>query len=205
MSLYALISPGGEVLQYRTYPDDAPPAGNLAAVNAAKPRLVPVEVEGEAFDPVTQVLEGSTETVEATRVLRAYTARPKSPEEVAEMIRLKKADLEAIYQSRLYGRPGEIEVDGVVRTWHFDMNGVTKVAHMILLMQVGIVPSPQDWKPYGEPEIPVTQTGFMQIGGAYALRDRAEFTTLQARKAELDALADDPAAVEAFDPTAGWG
>lgn len=196
---YARVTPEGEILE-RVRLDVAPPT--TLAPN--KPRFLPIVVEGADFDPVSQVREGPVTTVEAERVLVAWTVRPKSQTEVAAMIEAKVAELETEYRRR-NALPFEAEVDGVVRTWHGDPEGISNVegVNILIARDPALVPDPRPWKPYEAEIVNVSHEGFAAIGLAFAARKDAHFTILQGLKAAVRALSD-PAAVAAFDPLAGW-
>jgi hypothetical protein len=196
---YARVSPEGEVLE-RAVLAETPPT----TLAANKPRWLPVVVEGADFDPVSQVREGPVTTVEADHVLVAYSVRAKSEAEVATMIAAKVEALELEYRRR-NALPFEAEVDGVVRTWHGDPEGMSNVEGINILIARDplLVPNPRPWKPYEAEIVNVSHDGFAAIGLAYAARKDLNFATLQTLKATVRAMTD-PAVVAAFDPLAGW-
>lgn len=196
---YARVSPEGEILE-RVWLDAAPPV----TLAANKPRLLPIVEEGANFDPVSQVREGPETTVEPERVLVAWTVRAKSEAELAAIIEAKVADLEIEYRRR-NALPFEAEVDGVVRTWHGDPEGMGNVEgiNILIACNPALVSNPRPWKPYEAELINVSHDGFAAIGLAFAARKDLNFATLQSLKAAVRALTD-PAAVAAFDPLAGW-
>jgi hypothetical protein len=80
MSNFAKVL-AGQILEWRS----DPLLTDQSALASTKPRWLPVVVEDPSFDPATQVREGPTNVVEATRVVQRYTVRPRNSAEVAAM------------------------------------------------------------------------------------------------------------------------
>ncbi|MFD3263324.1 hypothetical protein [Phenylobacterium ferrooxidans] len=96
--LYALVSPAAEILGYRVF-SEVPEGIDVAA---HKPRYLPVENEdAPSVDAVTQVCEGPVEVVTPTAVVRTWTVRAKSPQEVAGMREAKVAQVKAQAAGRI--------------------------------------------------------------------------------------------------------
>lgn len=89
--LYALVSPTGEVIEYRTY--DVPPEGT--AVVRSKPRLLPVQGERPDHDPRTQVVGDVVIKVGREAVTQTWPVRDKTADELAADI-LAAAEAEAL-------------------------------------------------------------------------------------------------------------
>lgn len=96
--LYALVNPAAEIIGYRVF-SETPEGIDVAA---HKPRYLPVENEdAPAFDAQTQVCEGPVEAVTPTAVVRTWTVRAKSPQEVAGMREAKVAEVKAQAATRI--------------------------------------------------------------------------------------------------------
>ena len=96
--LYALLSPAGEILDYRTFTVE--PEG--LAVAPSKPRLVPVvDHEPPAFNAVTEVLEGPAISVAADEVVWAWTVRPHTSGELTSLRAGKAAQVKAEAAARI--------------------------------------------------------------------------------------------------------
>lgn len=96
--LYALVSPTAEILGYRVF-SEIPEGIDVAA---HKPRYLPVENEdAPAFDAQTQVCEGPVESVTAAAVVRTWTVRTKSPQEIEGMREAKVAEVKAQAAARI--------------------------------------------------------------------------------------------------------
>lgn len=96
--LYALLSPAGEILDYRTFTVE--PEG--LDVAPSKPRLVPVTgQEPPAFDAVTQVLEGPEIEVAEGSVLWTWTVRAHTPAELTSLRGAKASEVKAEAAARI--------------------------------------------------------------------------------------------------------
>jgi hypothetical protein len=188
----------GAVIDARDYGDDEP-----EALVASKGRwLERVEVR-PACDEALQVLEGPTMEVGEAAVTYTWTVRDKSPEEMSPILDAHLAQLEAEYRRR-NALPFEAVVDGVVCTWHGDDEGMTNIRDVLQGIVMGVVPDPRPWKPYEQDLMAVSHDGFRAIMVAYSTRKELHFMVLQGKKAAVRALAEDPAALMAFDPFTGW-
>lgn len=200
---YWLVSPDDIVLEVRFYTDDTPPEipGSLAS---GKPRLLPVETTMEPVDPYTDILVGPTETIEPTRILRAYTSRPKETYEIEAMVEGKVSRLEVEYRRR-NELPFEADVDGVVRVWHGDKEGMGNIEgiNILIARNPALVPNPRPWKPYEDDLVMVSHDGFAEIGAAFGTRKDVNFVILQTLKGMVRALTN-PTEIAAFDVLNGW-
>jgi len=89
--LYALVTPAGDIVEYRPYAK--PPEGLAVAAN--KPRLLPVVEVRANFNPATQVELDPVDTVAGDQVTRTIAVRAKSADELAVLRAEKVAALQA--------------------------------------------------------------------------------------------------------------
>jgi hypothetical protein len=89
--LYALVTPAGDIVEYRPYAKE--PEGVSVAPN--KPRLLPVVEVRANFNPATQVELEPVDTVEGSQVTRKIGVRAKSADELASLRAEKVTALQA--------------------------------------------------------------------------------------------------------------
>ncbi len=101
---YAVVA-NGAVVEYRS----AAPNVDQALLAPGKPKILPVVVQNESYDPVTQTRTGPVITVQANQVLWTYTVASKTPAEVTAMRDAKLLALRNEFGKRLYAimPPGE--------------------------------------------------------------------------------------------------
>lgn len=93
---WALVK-DGFIIEYRDYA----PVGDQSLLAAGKPRMLPVVEENADYDPVSQVRDGPDIIVEAAQVVRRFTVRAKSADEVAAMRAAKVAQVKSIAENRI--------------------------------------------------------------------------------------------------------
>lgn len=173
-----------------------------------KPRILPMEVEADAFDPVSQVQEGPTYEVESARVVERYTSRAKNGDEIAAMIAAKDAAIEVEFV-RLHNLPIVHEVGGVEYTFHADAparENITGVLQMYYEAdRLGSpLPDPRPWTPMGVVlPVQITRAELAMLGMAIGLRKDALYIIKKTKQAVLAAMTD-PVEIDAVDPLTGW-
>ncbi len=203
MALYALVQ-GGVVLEYRT----VAPNVDQTKINRSKPKLLPVEVENETYDPVSQVREPYAVVVEASRVVHRYTVRAKNEDEVAAMKDAKEEEIEREFQ-RLCQAPIAFSVGGQEYQWHADQEAIRNVTGCLQAYNegppIGINPDdPRTWSPV-DSFVPVTisRNELRGLGLAIAARKDALFFTKKSKQFAVTQLTD-PADIDAYEVTKGW-
>lgn len=96
MTKHALVR-NGTIIEFRDYA----PVGDQSLLAPGKPRMLPVVIEGNQFNEVTQVREGPSFVVEATRVREVYTTRNKNAAEISLMKEDKIASVRGECSRRL--------------------------------------------------------------------------------------------------------
>lgn len=201
--IYALVK-DGEILEFRA---DAPNV-DQSTLAEGKPRLLPVEVIAEEYDPVSEVLEGPTYEVEASRVVERFTARAKNSDEIAAMKVRKDAAIEAEFH-RLYNLPIAFAVGEAAYTFHADEQARENITGVLMAYReaadLGLsLPDSRPWTPMNEgAPISITRAQLAALGIAIAARKDALFTIKKMKQAALAAMTD-PAVINAVDPLAGW-
>lgn len=160
----------GQVLKVRDFAsDDLPTVG----------RWLPVSDTGEDFDPATQVREGPELLIQPKRVLRSYTVRPKTPDEIAA----ERGSVVSLIKNEAAARILAIMPEHQQRnSLALGMEMVTTHGH-----------DPAGWP--------------AEIQARYAvdIAAWAQIKAVRLRSNELEAaVPDDPAGIAAFDPGAGW-
>jgi hypothetical protein len=196
MTMHALVRDGA-VIERRSFT----PAGDQTTLPAHKARWLPVEVVSPELDPVSEMLEGPVVTIEATRVVETYSARPKNGDEIAAMIAAKDAEVEAEFDAR-HSAPIAFEVGGVSYDWHADAKAVENIMGLGILAVGGIAQNPRDWTPVNA-STPVANVNVLILGATIAARRDALFVIKKAKQAAVAAMTD-PAEIAAFDPAADW-
>lgn len=196
---HALVRDGAVVLRSNEAPNV-----DQSTLAEGKPRWLPIEVEGETFDPVSEVREGPELLVEADRVLYRYTVRVKNADELAIMRSVKQAAIDLEFEAR-WQAPIEHTVGGVARSFHADQAAVDNVSGIVLLIVSGVpVPNPRPWTPVGSfTPVDITHAELIGLGAAIAARKDALFVKKKAAQAAVEALTD-PAEIEAFDAAGCW-
>lgn len=95
--LYALVSPGGQIKEYK----HSAATLVLADLHPHKDRWLPIKEVFAPVNPNSQVRLDPVETVEANRVVRTYGARSKTAEEKAEMRLAKVGEVKAEAERRI--------------------------------------------------------------------------------------------------------
>ena len=96
MTRHALVR-DGKIEEFRDYA----PSVDQSKLAAGKPRMLPVVVENDVFDPVTQVREGPELVVEAARVVERFTVRAKTADEIEAMRLSKISKIKAIAERKI--------------------------------------------------------------------------------------------------------
>lgn len=96
MTRHALVR-DGKIEEFRDYA----PNVDQSKLAPGKPRMLPVVVENDAFDPVTQVREGPEIVVEAARVVERFTVRAKNADEIEAMRSAKVARIKAMAERKI--------------------------------------------------------------------------------------------------------
>lgn len=175
MPLYAVVK-AGEITGYRS----TAPNVDQSTLAEGKPRILPVEVENEEFDPITEVRTGPEMIVESIRVRKVYTVRDKSEDEIAAMKAAKVSAIKAEAQKRILA----------IMPAYQQTNWLAKGMEMSMVHG----PDPASWPVEQQQAANVVLTKWAQIE---AIRARSN-------EVEADVLAlTDPADVHAFD-TEGW-
>lgn len=160
-----------EIVETRDFEGAAP---TLAPNKGA---WLPEVVEGEAYDAVSQVREGPVQTIEAGRVLVAYTVRTKSAEEVAEMRAAKLQAIKDEARRRILARYPE---------WK-QLNMTKRAMQLVDIRHDRLLTEVEEF----ERQALIAASAWVD-----AVRTRSD---------ELEAqVPADPAGIYAFDPLAGW-
>jgi hypothetical protein len=176
-TLYALVSPQDAILEYR---DDAP-VGDQSLLSPNKPRQIPIVEDGDvAFDPVTEVREGPVATIEQTRVRWTYSKRVKNAAEIAAMRAAKAAAVRAEGTRRL----------NLLVTMSQQVQALTRLVQLLYLHT-----DRSGW-PAGQQTLATAMLARLQ-----SIQDIRQIE--DAKAAEVEVLTD-PAAIHAYDETAGW-
>lgn len=184
------------------------PNVNQSKLAPGKPRILPVERVEESFDPVSEVREGPSYEIEATRVVERYTSRAKNSNEVAAMIEAKDAAIEAEF-ARLYCLPIAHTVSGVEHQFHADAQARENITGVLQMYyeasQLGIsLPDPRPWTPLGEGgPVQISRAELALLGMAIGQRKDALYVIKKTKQALLAAMTD-PALIDAVDPLTGW-
>jgi len=200
---HALVK-NGEIVEFRNYA----PNVDQSELAEGKPRMLPVETIRDEYDPVSQVHEGPSYTVEADRVIERFTSRAKNQNEVAAMIAAKDAEIEAEF-TRLYCAPIAYSVGGVEYTFHADTNARENITGVLQMYReaalVGLtLPDPRQWTPMGSADpIEISRAELAGLGITIGARKDALHTIKKARQKALAAMTD-PAEIGAVDPITGW-
>lgn len=136
--------------------------------------------------------------------LAAQAARRNPPATLDQAIAAKDTDIESEF-ARLHQAPILHTVGGVEREFHADVEAVTNIMGVVLLINSGVpVPDPRPWTPRGSlTPVDVTHAELIGLGAAIASRKDQLFAAKKAKQAAVAAMAD-VAAVEAFDVEADW-
>lgn len=199
--MYDLVL-NGEVLWSKDF-EGAP--DNLAMVSHKGlwlPRVLVGLDTWEAYDPDTQVQLPPEIVVGLTEVTYTYELRALALEDLLPFKRISRQTLETEFRRR-NDLPIEVEVDGVMRTWHGDFYGMKGIDDVLLGILFGVTANPRLWKPYQCGTIEVSHDGFKAIKVAHGLREESLFAIWQGLQAVLDALTTS-SAVQAFNPLDGW-
>jgi hypothetical protein len=179
--------------------------GKLAT---GKPRILPVEIVTDEFDPISQVQEGPTYEVEETRVVKRFTSRAKNEGEIEAMKAAKDAAIEAEFV-RLYCAPINHTVGGQEYTFHADAQARENITGVLQMYyeadRMGSpLPDPRTWTPFGSSDpISITRAELAVLGMMIGARKDALYTIKKARQKELAAMTD-PAEIDVVDPQTGW-
>lgn len=204
MSRHALVLNGEMIAD----PRDFEPNVDQSELAEGKPRWLPVDVEEDAFDPVTQVREGPTYEVEAARVVEHYTSRAKNEDEIAAMKADKDAAIEAEFH-RLYNLPIAYTVGGTEYTFHADDQARENITGVLMAYReaadLGLtLPDPRPWTLMNvDAPVSISRAELAGLGIAIAARKDALFTVKKVKQAALATLTD-PAAINAVNPLSGW-
>lgn len=153
-----------------------------------------------------QVLVGPEIDVQLTQVVHTWEVQDISQEEIDAIALAKHKQVEAEYRRRV-GLPFQAEVDGVVRWWHGDADGMGDLGDVLFGIAFGIIPDERLWKPYDlNYRIPVSKEGFLAMKLSHAFRKELLFDFQTNYKASLEAMreAGDAQGVVMFDPI-DWG
>jgi hypothetical protein len=192
------------VLEYRT----TPPNVNQSLLNRSKPKLLPVEIENESFDPVTQVREPYQVVVEPTRVVHRYTVRDKTEEEIAAMASAKCDQIEREFQ-RLSQLPISFEVGGHAYMWDADQEAIRNITGCLQAYVEGAaiavtLSDPRSWTPVDSfSPVSISRNELRGLGLTIAGRKDALFVKKKIKEAAVTAMtaASD---IIAYDVTTGW-
>lgn len=203
--LYARVK-DGEVLEYQ---DFSGAISNQSSLAANKPKLLPVEVEGENYDAVTQSRSETYEVViESTRVIHRYTVAAKNEDQIADMIQRKNVLIDREFQ-RLWQIPITFNVSDVEYQWDADDDAVTNVMGVLMAYQVAEaggspLPDPRTWVPHGAMEaVTISHAEIAGLGLSIAARKDFLFYKKKAKQAAVLALTD-PTEIDQYDITNGW-
>ncbi len=204
MSLYALVQ-NGVVLEYRT----VAPNVNQSLLKSGKPRLLPVVVENDTYNPITQVREEPYAVIiQATQVIHSYTVRAKTTEEVAAMAAAKAAAISDEFQ-RLCQLPITFTVGNQDYIWDADQEAIRNVTGALQSYTEAsainiILADPRNWTPVDSFQpITLTRNQLRGLGLAIAARKDALFFKKKTKQAAVLALSD-PTTIYAYDITTGW-
>lgn len=164
---------GGEIVATRDFREDEA----VPELAPSKGVWLPEVVNGEEYDPATQVQEGPTQTIGRRAVTVAYTVRAKTPEEIAGMRAAKMAQIKAEARRRILRRFPEWKQANMTA------RGVelTNIRHS------------RAWTAEERAESDALANAWT---GIKAVRTRSD---------ELEAsIPDNAAGIAAFDPAAGW-
>lgn len=167
-------------------------------------------VEDDAFDSATEVREGAPTSliVDGNRVLRVYSTRAKTPEEIADMILAKRAEISAEFE-RLWQLPIEHTIAAGTYIWDADQNAVGNISGLLDVYReaatLGMtLADPRFWTTNNDERVEIYRAEIAGLGIAIAVRKDALFAIKKAKHAAVSALTD-PAEIAAYDATTGWG
>jgi hypothetical protein len=167
----------GVLVEYVT----AEPQEDVTEARQDKPHVVPVVVENEAYDAVSEAREGPIVFVERDKVRHVYNVRPKSDEEVAVMRLAKVAQIKAEARRRIL----EILPD------YAQVNALARGQEMT--MEYGS--DPERWPDGAKADHAAVMRKWAAIK---ALRLRSDELEVELAKLQTAAL------VNNFDPLRGW-
>lgn len=202
MTIYAVVK-DGDVLGFRSQA----PNVDQSTLAEGKPRILPVEREEDAFNPASEVLDGPTYEVEASRVVERFTARAKNSDEIAAMKAAKDAAIEAEFH-RLYNLPITYSVGEAEYIFHANEQARENITGVLMAYREAAdlsipLPDPRTWVPMDSGPISITRAQLAGLGIAIAARKDILFGIKKAKQVAVAALTD-PVAIDAVDPLAGW-
>lgn len=143
--------------------------------------LLPLDITDPAYDPIIEVKEGPVDTVLADRVTHVFTVRAKDAGEIAAMKADKIARIHAL---------GDSKLEALV------LSAAQIQALASLLRIIYDNTDKSGWSSPDQDEATLHMTSITDIED---LRDFEE-----TKVGEVNALADDPAVIDAYDVEAGW-
>lgn len=200
MTYYARVK-DGEILEYQ---EISYPIQNQFTLHPNKPRLLPVIEDRPEYDPSSEALDGPDTVISATQVIKRWTKRAKTQDEIDAMIASVDARIEREFERR-WTAPIAHTVNGVEYTWHADRDAVTNIMGVMLSAQAaGIgLDAARTWTPVGfDVGVQVTFADVIALGLAIAQRKDALFAIKKAKQAQLKTMS--PAEIAACDVTGGW-
>lgn len=180
MTDYAIIREG-EIQRFADEHDvEALPVG-LDAAYPERPYLLPIELTDPAYDPIIEVKEGPVDTLLSDRVTRVFTVRAKNVDEVGAM----KADkISAIHAL------GDLKLETEV-TLREQVHALTDIVQVLY--------THADMSGWTGPELTLVAAANTKLDRIQYIRNYEEV-----KIAEVTALADDPAIIDAYNIQAGW-
>ncbi len=204
MSRHALVL-NGEMI---AGPRDFEPNVDQSELAEGKPRWLPVEVDEDAFDAISQVQEGPTYEVEAARIVERYTSRAKNADEIEEMRQQKDAAIESVFV-QLCDAHIAYTVDDVEYMFHGDAEARENIMGILAMYNeaeaMGLpVPPTRNFNPVDTDDpIQMTRNDFRLLGMLIGQRKDVLHTIKKARQKAVK-LMTDPTEIHAVDPTTGW-
>lgn len=195
----------GEIIEFRNYA----PNVDQSTLAPGKPRMLPVEIESDVVDPVSQIREGPVYEIGAARVVERYIARDRDQVEIAAMRAAKDAAIEAEF-ARLCDAPiTDFLVDGQAYSFHANsearenITGVLQMYREADLLGVNF-PEQRHWTPFGtDDSILMSRSDLAKLGIAIGVRKDLLHLIKKSKQRALK-LMTDPADIEAVDPLSGW-
>lgn len=200
---YALVKEG-EILEFRAYE----PNINQDTLPQGKPRMLPIEVVQDVYDPVSQILEGPTYQIEEKKVVERFTGRPKNSNEISQMIQKKSEEIADEF-TRLYCSPITYSVGGQSYVFHADIEARENITGVLQMYReaelLGLtLPDQRSWTPYEASDpITISRAQLAGLGISIGARKDALYTIKKTRQKALFALTN-PVEIDAIDPLTGW-